>query len=189
MNLTSDQIAVLRRPNVARGLFVEVEFPSETRRYHNGAGNVTIGGYEWFGVTDPVSGQMVSINAIEEPRFGQAASLGIVLSGIRAEFMREIYTLATDLEGLRADVYFVAFDTETLDIAIPLKKLFPGFLSSPKNHWQAIGERYVSLTIESTWQAQNYPFSERWTNADQQRRYTGDLGLSLLGVTVNETTK
>lgn len=180
----------LRRPHIARAWFAELMLPSGTWRLHNGVGRKTVGGFEWFGVSDPAGRQIVSISAVQDPRFGQAAKVDIVLSGVSADFIRSVKDEARQIEGALANIYWCAFDQETQEVwSGGLKPLFPGYLSSPRRTSQGIGVRTVSFTVESLWQSQNYPFGGRWTPADQERRYPGDKGLQFVGVKVNEIIK
>lgn len=182
--------AFLRRPHIARAWFAEIFLPSTTIRMHSGSGRVTVGGYEWRGVTDPSGSQMVSLGAVEDPRFGQAAKVDIVLSGVNAAFLRSVKDAAREIEGRPANVYWCAFDQETGDAwAGGLKKLFPGKLSSPAMRWAGSGIRTVSFTIEGPWQSQNFQFGGKWNPADQRRRYPGDKGLDFVGVKVQEIIK
>lgn len=182
---SADDMDALGGPHVARCWFAELDLPSGFQRVHNGVGRVTVGGYEWRGVSDPVSGVLVSVDSIDDPRFGEAAAINIVLSGVNVAFWQSVKADARDLEGRDANIYWGAFDPETGENII-FKKLLPGKMSAPSLHRQGIGTRYVGLTIEGFWQAQNYPFGGRWNGADQKRRYPGDKGLDLVGVEVAE---
>ncbi|RKE84597.1 transcriptional regulator [Rhizobium sp. AG855] len=187
---TDEDRAFLGRPHIARAWFADLGLPSGIWRLHNGVGRQTVGGREWRGVSDPSGQQLVSISAVEDPRFGQAAKVDIVLSGVNSEFLRSVKDQARAIEGLTADLYWCAFDQETGEVwSGGMKKLFPGYLSSPKRQSQGIGLRTVSFAIETLWQSQNYVFGGAWTDADQQRRYPGDLGLQFVGVKVTETIK
>ncbi|MGH6861118.1 MAG: transcriptional regulator [Phyllobacterium sp.] len=179
----------LRRPHVARAWFLELDLPSGLARLHNGTGRVNIGGYEWRGVTDPIGGQLVAMDNVEEPRFGQAVAVNITLSGANRAFFKSVHTTSKQIEGRRADLYFAVFDAETGEVIIGLKKLFPGKLTSPSLKWSGVGSRDVSITIESIWSSQNFPFGGKWNGADQRRRYPGDKGLDFVGVKVSENWK
>lgn len=176
----------LAAPHVARAWFLELDLPSGFARFHSGTGRKTVGGYEWRGVTDPISGQLVSLSNIEEPRFGQATAMQVTLSGANAAFFKSVHDVARDLEGRRADLYFAMFDGETQELIGGMRKVFPGKMSAPSLTWAGIGIRAVSLTIESIWASQNYPFGGKWNGADQRRRYAGDKGLDFVGVKVGE---
>ena len=177
----------LERPHVARAWFGRFDFPDGIKYLHNGEGSVTIDGNTYLGVSDVLSGRLVSIAQVEEPRFGQAASVGIVLSGASKEFIQSVHATARQIEGRSATIYWAAFDQETQEILTALIPLFPrGKMSSPSIHWQGAGVRYVSLTIENVWSSQNFAPGGSWTPADQRRRFPGDKGLDFVGVKVTE---
>lgn len=176
----------LSGPHVSRAWFAEIDLPSGIKRLHNGVGRVTAGGHEWLGVTDPLGGQLVRIDAVEDPRFGQAASVAITLGGISVEFWREVKSTAREMEGRRCDLFWASFDPETGEIDVTLKKLFPGKISAPSLQRAGIGIRNAGFVVESLWQSQNYPFGGRWNAADQERRYPGDKGGQFIGVKVQE---
>lgn len=183
---TQDDLARLSAPHVARAWFLELDLPDGLERLHNGTGRVTVGGREWRGVSDPTSGQLVSLSSVEEPRFGQAVAVNVTLSGANKAFLQSVHATRREIEGRRADLFWAAFDGETGEVLIQPKKLFPGKMSSPVIQWQGVGIRTVSLTIESIWSGDNFPFGGRWNDADQRRRYAGDKGLQYVGVKVQE---
>lgn len=187
---SSEDRAFLRRPHISRVWFAEIDLPSGVARLHSGSGRVFVGGHEWRGVTDPGGSQLVSIGAVEEPRFGQAAKVDVVLSGVNVAFLRSIKDMARSIEGRSANIYWCAFDQETAESwGGGMKKLFPGKLSSPVMRWVGIGTRTVSFAIEGPWHSQNFPFGGKWNPADQRRRYPGDKGLDFVGVKVQEIIK
>ncbi len=175
----------LSGPHVSRAWFGVFDFPTGVQYLHNGVGRVTVEGQEYVGVTDPVAGVLVGISAVEDPRFGQAAKVDIVLGGVNAEFYRSVKAHARGIEGRSATLRFAAFDPETGQLKL-FKNLFPGKMSAPTLHRQGVGTRYVGLTVESFWEAQNFPFGGKWNYADQLRRYPGDKGLQFVGVKVSE---
>jgi len=186
---SATDLDVLQRPHVARAYFLEADLPSGMAYFHNGVGTETVGGKDWRGVTDDIGPQMVQISSITEPRFGTASALQIVLSGANIAFFNSMFATGRQLEGRDATLYWACFDGETKEILIGLRRLFRGKMSAPRLRWKGIGLRTVSLTLESIWEAQNYPFGGRWNDADQQRRYAGDKGLIYVGQDVQEQWK
>ncbi len=183
---STDDLARLSAPHVARAWFLALDLPDGVVRLHNGVGRVSLGGQEWSGVTNPVGGQMVSLSNVEEPRFGQAVAVNITLSGANKAFLQSVHATRREVEGRRADLFWAAFDGETGELLFGLKRLFPGKISSPVIHWQGVGVRLVTVTIESIWSGDNFPFGGRWNDADQRRRYPDDKGLQYVGVKVQE---
>jgi hypothetical protein len=186
---TAADAEFLARPHIARAWFAELDLPSGVSYLHSGIGRVQVGGHEWIGVTDPLSGRLVAIEQIEEPAFGQAAAVTITLSGANKEFIQSVHATAAEIEGRAAMLYWAAFDGETQAVwSAGLKPMFPaGRMTAPMIQWQGIGVRTVSLTIENQFVTQNYPPGGRWNSADQRRRYPGDKGLDYIGVEILET--
>lgn len=179
--------AKLRRPHISRNWFGAFDFPDGMQYLHSGVGRAQIGEHEYIGVSDPLSGRLVSVGQVEEPQFGQAAAVAIVLSGASKEFIRSTHAMARQIEGRPAKISWAAFDEESQAIITPLIPLFPrGRMSAPAIHWQGIGVRYVTIMIENIWSAQNFAPGGRWNPADQRRRFPGDRGLDFVNVKVSE---
>lgn len=184
---TPAEMEMLAAPHVARAWFVALDLPSGLSRLHSGVGRVTVGGQEWRGVSDPVGGRLVSIAGVEEPSFGQAAAVTLVLTGADVAFLKSVHAARHEIEGRPANIYWCAFDGETQKPIGGLKGLFTrGRMSSPTISWAGIGVRTVTLTIENVWAASDFPAGRRWNPADQRRVYPGDKGLDFVGVTVSE---
>lgn len=185
---SSGDLEKLAGPHVGRAWFVHLMLtntsPATDLRLHNGVGVANIGGFEWRGVTDPFGGRLVAIGDVEDPQFGQAPQVSIVLSGVDLDFVRSIHLSARDLEGADCDIYWSMVDPETGEVLIALKRLFPGTLSSPSVIREGVGRRGVSFTVESIWASKNYAPGGKWNGANQRRRFAGDLGLDYMGVAV-----
>lgn len=181
-------LEVLSGPHVARAWFGEFDLPSGYARLHSGVGRVTAGGYEWRGVSDPIGGQMVGVSAIEDPRFGTAAKVDIILGSVNLAFLQSVKADARDIEGRSAKIWFGMFDPETNEV-IMFKPLFPGQMSRPRIRWQGVGVRYVQISVESMWSAKNYPFGGKWSSADHRRKWPGDKAMDLGGVKTTEQWK
>lgn len=186
---SADDLDRLAAPHVARAWFLDADLPSGRSYLHNGMGNIVIAGQTWRGVADPLSGRLVTLNAIEEPRFGAAAAVEIGLTAANAEFLASVHSTRADIEGRDASLYFAVFDQETGEMLTGLKRMFRGRLTAPRIKWGGIGLRLVTITLESIFSSQNYPFGGKWNGADQRRRYPGDKGLDFVGVKVTETLK
>lgn len=171
-----EEMAELSGPHVTRAWFGEFDLPSGFSRLHDGVGRVTANGHEWRGVSDPLgAGTLVSIEAVDDPRFGQAAAVRVILSGVNVAFWKSVKADARAIEGRTATLYRAIYDPETVTLK-HFKAMLPGKMSSPSVHHQGPGVRFVGLTIEGFWQSQNFPFGGRWNYADQLRRFPGDKG-------------
>ena len=185
--ISATDAATLKGPHIARAWFAVLDLPSGMSYLHSGTGRITVGGQEYRGVSDPVGGRLVSIGQVDEPQFGQAASVEITLTGVTKAFLQSVHSTAAQIEGRSANVYWAAFDGETQQIKTALIPVFPfGRMTRPKINFQGIGTRIVTITIESIWQAKNFPPGGRWTPADQRARFSGDKGLDRVGVEITE---
>jgi hypothetical protein len=185
--ISADDRAKLSRPDVRRCWFGRFDFPDGVKYWHDGVGSIAIGGNTYIGVSDPLSGRMVGVGDIDEPAFGQAASIALVLSGVSKAFVQSVFTTARAIEGRSATVYWAAFDGETQEILTALVPLFPlGKMSAPALHWEGIGRRWASLTIEDRWSSLNFAPGGKWNPVGQHQRFAGDKGLDFVGVSVSE---
>lgn len=178
----------LSAPHVGRQWFGDFDMPTGWVYLHNGVGRKTVGGQEYRGISDPIGGQLVGISAIEDPRFGQAAKVDIVLSGITADGFKTWKANARSMEGRTAILRFGLFDPETGAERL-FKRMFPGKMSAPTLRRVSVSERYVGLTIEGFWQSQNYPFGGKWSPGDFRQRNGGAKGMDFVGVEVTEQWK
>lgn len=184
---TAAELDLLARPHIARAWFGEFDLPTGLARLHNGVGTVSVGGYDWRGVSDPLTGQLVSVGQIEEPEFGQATAVTLTIAGASREFIRSVHATARQIEGRAAEIYWAAFDQETQQIAIGLKRLFPrGRMTSPSLDWAGINRRVMTLTVENVWSTVNFAPGGKWNGAGQRKRFLGDAGLDFVGVKVQE---
>ena len=185
---TEEEIALLSRPHVARAWFGAFDLPGGMVRLHAGVGDIAIGGYTWTGVTNPLSGQLVSLGMVEEPAYGQAAALQIVIAGASREFIASVHAYARAIEAGRVSIYFALFDQESETALTGLKNMFMpfGLMSAPVLQWAGIGRRSMMLTVESVWAAKNYPPVGKWNGPAQRARYPGDKGLDFVGVKISE---
>lgn len=168
----------LSGPHVSQAWFADVQFPEGRRRLHTGMTPVTIGGYEWEGVSDPFGGQMVSLTGMEEPAFGQAVAVDIMFSGANRDFFKACFDTRLTIEGTPCDLYYATFDGETGDVLIGLKKLFPGKLTAPRFSITGTSIRAVSYRVVSPGEGLNFPETNtNWSTAGQRARYPGDKGL------------
>lgn len=184
VDFSAADLEKLRSPHVARAWFGEFNLPSGVRRLHSGTERVSVGGQTWEGVADPVSGQMVSISQVQDPRFGEAASVQITIASPTVSFFKSVKDDARTIEGRGADIYWAAFDQETFEVLM-FKRLFPGQMSAPELI-REFGVRKFRIVVESQWHAFGFSFGGKWNHSDQQRRYSGDLGMEFVGVEISE---
>ena len=189
MIFNGGDLEVLRRPHVGPSMFLEIDLPSGIRRFHNGAGNVTVGGLQWEGVTDPFGERAAIVQEIDYPEFGTAPAVVIPIVGCDATFMSYMRSNDATIEGRPARIYIAAIDPETMETAIPLRLIFRGRITGIKPVWEGIGTRTVVVVLESIWHARNFGYDGKWNDASQRRRFPGDKGQQYVGVKVTEFRK
>lgn len=186
----AEDLDKLSGPHIQRAWFAHVVLPSGERRLHTGLGPVEIGGHVWEGVSDPFGGQLVSVGSIEEPRFGQAPAVDVVISGANREFLKTVWDDRHTVEGAQCDLYFATFDAETGEAVIGLRKLYPGKITAPKFAFVGAAVRAVQLRIVSIWEGLNFPAAgAQWSPAGQRQRFPGDKGLDFINAPIIEDYK
>lgn len=187
---SSDDLARLASPHVRRAWFAHVVLPSGERRLHTGMGPVTIGGYRWDGISDPFGGQLVGVGTIEEPEFGAAPYVDIVMSGANQTFLKQVWDDRESVEASDCDLYFAVFDAETGEVLIDLKKLFPGKLSGLRFQFGQNVTRTINVKVVTPFEGLNFPeTSAMWSPAGQRRRFQGDKGLDQINADITTDYK
>lgn len=182
---SEDDLAHLAAPHVRRAWFAHLVFPKGERRLHTGMGPVTIGGHTWEGLSDPFGGQLVGIGTVEEPEFGSAAYVDVMMSGANRTFLRSIWADRAAVEGLPCDLYFAVFDAETGAVLIDLKLLFPGRLSGLRFAFGRNTIRSIQLKVVSPFEGLNFSETQAmWSPAGQRRRHPGDKGLDQINADI-----
>lgn len=175
--------------HVARAWFVYMDLPSGESRTHTGIGTIETLGHEWKGVSDPIGGTLAGVSVVEEPKMGIAANVQLSLSGVNPEFYKEAFDLSEDIEAKRSELSFGVVDQETGHFIIAVRRYIRGFLSSPKHLRPEKQMRMVAINIENINFRANQPFSGKWNDPTQQKRYPGDLGLQYVGYSGSETIR
>lgn len=177
-----DDLVRLSAPHVCRAWFASIDLPSGLRRLHTGIGPVSIGGHVWDGVSDPFGGQLVSLSPVEEPRFGTAASVEIVLSGANRAFLKSVWDDRDAIEGASCELSFATFDQEGGEVIVPLATLFRGRLTAPRFEWRGLAVRAVAVKVVSKFEGLNFAASlSAWSPAGQRQRFPGDRGMDFVG--------
>ena len=188
--LDTNHLDLLSGLHVQRAWFADVDLPTGRRRLHTGMGPMEIGGHYWEGVSDPFGGQLVGVGSIEEPRFGQAPAIDVVLSGANRTFLKSFWNDRHAVEGSRCDMYFATFDAETGEAIVPLTKMFPGKLTALRFNFVGIAIRSISLKVVSVFEGLNFPATgSMWSPAGQRARFPGDKGLDFMNADVVEEFK
>jgi len=169
--LSTNNEAAVVADTIAPLLFVEMDFGSGFSRAHSGIGTITWGGYDWLGV-----GTLGSISAIEDSAELQRQTVSFTINGIPSEWRSIV--LDESYQGRSAKVYLGFLDTSTYILTDDPALLYIGKMDVASIKQGA--EMSITITAESRIAAWNRPMVRRYTNNEQQFRFTGDKGLEFI---------
>lgn len=175
-NLTAATLAELTASSLRPVLFVQIQFTSQTSYIWSGRGNITWNGQQWIGI-----GDFGAISAMTESSEIAAQGLTLSLSGIDPDMLG--HALNEVRQNYPVKIWFGAIST-----ANPAIDNAPVVVADP---WQAFSGRIdvptvdeggdtstISITVESRLIDLNRSRERRYTDADQQSEFPGDLGFS-----------
>lgn len=175
---------------LAKFVFGDGEGGTITRRFHAGAGNITVEGEVYEGVTDPAGIRVVEISPVELPTAQVAAKVDITISYVDKTFAAQVRAERNVIYGAEAEIYECVFDTETYQpITSPVLIFDNGRCGYPRFAIQGNGLRAITIPIDGVWSSKNYEPGGRINNADQTQRYPGDRGFELVGSPAFERIK
>lgn len=168
---------------VGNDLFVTFDFKSGPMRVWEGDGNISRGGFDWFGMGQRVDGSgnpLQSIEGLEMAANGTAPQLNLTLSGVDATVVAAAKSDDPDeIEGRDLTIQIGFWDATLPWALLPLDNLLTlGVWTMQKPSFTATGPtlRTISLPCETLFaQRSRAPFG-LLTDRDQQRRFPGDLG-------------
>lgn len=169
--LSANNLTAVGADIVAPILFVEMDFSGGFVRVHSALGTINWGGYDWLGV-----GTFGSVSPVEDTAELQRQTMVYTLNGIPSEMISIV--LGEDYQGRDAKLYLGLVDrsTNTLTdtpVLIAYGKMDVSSLKQGKT-------LSVSITAESRIAAWNRPQVRRYTHAEQQARFLGDMGLEFV---------
>jgi len=174
---SDDDFAKLQWLHVQRTWLAHCFFPQGERRLHTGMGPLDMGGYTWEGISDPFGGQLVGMSGIEEPIFGQAVAVEIVLSGANREFLKTVWTDRHAIIGRRCDLYFATVEPETGETLVDIKRMIRGKFSAPAFSIIGASVRAIKIKVVAPWEGLNFPETGyMWSPAGARQRNSGDKG-------------
>lgn len=147
-------------------LFVKLEFDSGTIYLHNGIGTLTWGSNDWLGV-----GDFGSIEQIEEGVELSPYSLVLLLSGLDSSLMDEAMNQDYYLRPIT--LYFGSLDTSTGALVDDPDELWSGKMDTAEVSIGTVNG--IRLTCESDFAVFDKANQSRFSDAHQQRDYSGDL--------------
>lgn len=156
-------------------MLAELQFDSATVRLTDNAYSVQWGGFEWAGL-----GGLIAIEPIREGGALQGQDLAATLSGVPLAYVA--LALSETVTGRRAVIYLGALD-RTTHVMVDAAPLWAGQMDQMT---LVEGAQTASITLKLEHEMVDWarPAGGRYTSADQQARFPGDLGLDMIAQTV-----
>ena len=188
MAIRDDIIAIpdskIRNAKVASDYLVFMDFADSPKRFWTGWGDLVSGGNTWQGV-----GDLISIGQIPASTGATAESLELTLESATSEMQTRVRASASMVHGREIKIFQQFFDVTPDDESVqpwspllPAYAVYTGFMDqlaySAERGEDGEYSRKVTLSTYGLFTNRNAPANGRWTDADQQRRYAGDLGCS-----------
>jgi hypothetical protein len=191
MSLFPDTIkAALAGSRVDMEILVLFDFVTEpVRVWLGGTGQLrTNDGYLWDGL-----GRIGAVSGIEQAVNGEAPEVTFTLSGVDNQLVRLARDeFDTECKGRLITVllqFFGTDDPDDPDNQRPLDLPFP-FASAraltPEFTFGEGDERSITIRCESLFSLRARPRAALYTDADQQRRFPGDLGFAFVASLKNK---
>lgn len=168
----SNVLTALSAQHVVLVTFTKLEFPSGTLYLHNSIGTYTWGGQDWLGV-----GDLGEISQIEEGAEISPYKITLSLSGLDPDISGAALTEDYYLQPVT--VYLGVLDADDALLADPTV-VFEGAMDQMTVSVGAQGGDVISLTAESELARFNKASNLKYTSAQLQDDFAGDLGFDLM---------
>jgi len=199
-------IAAIEKPTVYPFFALDLEFDTDPLYLWTGVGSLSLDGNTYTG-----AGNFLTISEIQEGVDLAAKGATVSLSGIPSSLIA--YALSEPYQGRPARIKFGVFDEDADDPAVLLMEsgdallmengdrfdisydttTFAFELFSGRMDQMAIDEgaeeATIAVTIESRFIDLQRPRVRRYTDADQQSRYSGDLAFEFVPRLQEESLK
>jgi hypothetical protein len=173
-------IAQLTGPNIKPALFIEIAFENETIWLWSGVGTITPAGPPAGETTFPYGqaflgmGWLGQISQVPEVTDVVAQNVTLTLSGIPSELLGDAINYVR--QNSIATIWLGFLDANNKVIADPTQS-FQGHLDVP-TVTEGSETCTLSITAENPLVDLNRAPNRRFTDVDQQFKYSGDLGFS-----------
>ena len=168
----SNVLTALSAEHVVLVTFAELQFPSGTVYLHNSIGTYTWGGQDWLGV-----GDLGEISQIEEGAEISPYKITLSLSGLDPDISGAALTEDYYLQPVK--VYLGVLDADDALLADPTV-VWEGAMDQMTVSVGAEGGDSISLTAESELARFNKASNLKYTSAQLQDDFPGDLGFDLM---------
>jgi len=167
---STDVNNALQAQNVNLVMFAKLEFPSGTIYVHNGLGTYNWNSQDWLGV-----GDLGSISKVEEGTDVSPYAITLTLSGLDSTMSGA--ALTEDYFMHPVTVYLGILDADDVLLEDPTQ-IWAGFMDQMNLTVGANGGDAIQLIAESELSRFDEAKNLMYTNANQQKRYSGDLFFS-----------
>lgn len=177
--------AALAGRTVRASFLVLFDFVTTPMRIWTGAGKITSGGADWYGL-----GPLGSISGLEQAVNGEAPETTFVLSSINAEILQLARNEWPDEAKDRLAKVLIQFHNEADDTPRTLYdspySIWAGRMQTPRFEMQGPKTRRITVSAESLFALRSRPSFSQYTDTDQQSRFAGDLGFAFVPGLVNK---
>lgn len=162
---------------VRMSMLVEMNFRSETRRIWPGPYDIESDGRTWQGIS-----RIIKMEGLEQASTAEASEITLTLSGVDSDLMQIAAREDSGEYVQRLAVLYLQFFDENFQVVGEPLALFAGFMSLMAAS-KVVSDRdgfvmSLSLTIMNMFYGRSSPPFAFWSDADQQKRHTGDVGLN-----------
>ena len=162
-----------------------LDFVNQPMRIWTGAGKITAGGADWYGV-----GSLASISGLEQAVNGEAPETTFILSGINAEIVNLARTEWKEEALDRLIKVYLQFHNDDDDRPRELFDepfaIWAGRMQTPRFELQGPTKRRITVSAESLFALRSRPAFSQYTDADQKLRFAGDRGFEFVPGLVNK---
>lgn len=173
--------------SIAGTVLVFMDFVDAPRRWWPGFGDLVVGGQTWQG-----TGELISVDGLEQPMGTAAPQTTFTLSGVDSTVVTLARNSAEKVKGRRVVVYVQFFRLDGTQSWVALDNpaaVWTGKMDQMKYAAQGPAARSVTVTAESLWVNRSRPPFGLYSNADQIARFSGDRGLEQVSDLVNKTIR
>lgn len=187
MSIFPETVAAHLAGRTVRASFlVLLDFVTTPKRIWTGAGKLTTGGHDWFGL-----GELGSITGLEQAVNGEAPETSFKLSGINSEIMNLARNEWEDEAKDRLIKVFIQFhnyeDDRPLELFDEPFAVWAGRMQTPVFEMQGPITRSITVAAESLFSLRSRPSFSQYTDADQRARFAGDEGFEFVPTLLNKT--
>lgn len=170
---------------VRASFLVLFDFVSRPMRVWTGAGKITSGGNDWWGL-----GSLASISGLEQAVNGEAPETTFVLSGINSEIVSvardEFEAEAKDRLAKVLLQFHNDHDDQPLELFDAPYSIWAGRMQTARFELQGPSKRVITVNAESLFSLRSRPAFSQYTDADQQARFEGDKGFEFVPGLINK---